>query len=91
MQRVQVMTAAELQKDGSFIKQIHAVYASIESARAEMQRIADTFNSEDGLYKDWRAETPIGQVDALSLERLEGNHYQCQTFYKIRPYNVIAE
>lgn len=85
------MTAAERQKDGTFVKQIDSVYASLELARAAMKRIADTFNCEDELYKDWRARTPIGQIDDLSLDRLEGNHYQCQTFYKIRPYNVIAE
>lgn len=91
MLKVHIMTAAERQKDGTFVKQIDSVYASLELARAAMKRIADTFNSEDALYKDWRAETPSGQVDALELERLEGNHYECQTSYKIRPFNVIAE
>lgn len=91
MQKVHIMTAAERQKNGEFVKHIHAVYASLDLARAAMKKIADTFNCEDELYKDWRADTPIGQVDDLSLELFDGKHYQCQTFYTILPYDVVAE
>lgn len=83
-----IITCADRQKDGTFVKHIQNVYTTIELGRAELARIAATFNCGVDQYVDWRAERP--QLDDLSLELLVGNHYQCQSFYRLRPYDIKA-
>jgi hypothetical protein len=65
--------------DGSFTKHLHSVYASLDGARAKLKAIQAGYANED----EWRAKTPLSGSDALSIDLLVGDFYQCKTFYSI--------
>jgi hypothetical protein len=79
--KVSIITVSQRQIDGTFEKYINSVWDSKESARDELKRIKANF--EKNLESGWRARTPIGQIDDLSIQFLEGNHYECKAFYAI--------
>lgn len=87
---VHIIVLSEWQDDGSFRKVVQGVWASIDSARAELQRIAKSFNSGAEHVKNWRAVVPLNQRDDLSVQLLVGKLYECRLFYSIKTHQVLS-
>lgn len=69
-QQVSILTISSRIKEGEFDKRISKVFASKEDARAALKSIKDGNNKDVEHLKNWRARTPIGQVDDLSKENM---------------------
>ncbi|MCG7556052.1 MULTISPECIES: hypothetical protein [Pseudoalteromonas] len=88
---VSVITQSVKQSDGQFTQFIHSVWTegngmtAKENARKELKRLKAAYQKDDEHLTNWRAVTPIGQIDDLSIQHLaEGsNWWDCRTFYKI--------
>ena len=91
LENVFIITRAERQSDDTFSTFIASVWTSIEAARADLRRIKGMYESNDDLKGNWRAVTPCGQVDDLSVELYDGKFYNCKSFFKISDYKVMAE
>jgi hypothetical protein len=87
-QTVSILTVSSRIKEGEFDRRISKVFASKEDARAELKSIEDGNNKDEEHLKNWRARTPIGQIDDLSIELLENNNWSCRYFYSISSFEV---
>lgn len=86
---VSIITASHRQNDGSFEKMIDSVWTSKEAARNELEQIKSNYNGDAKHLENCRARTPIGQIDDLSVEYLEGRFYECKSFYSITTYSLM--
>ena len=83
---VAIITVAIRQNDGTFDKSIDSVWSTKKCAKQALDKIKSTY--DNGKHDFIRARNPIGQPDDLSIEVLEGNHYNCKYFYSITEKEV---
>ena len=89
MNKVFIITCARKQDhNGEFDRTIHTVWLTKKDARTELRRIEDINNSERNKEHGYRARQPNMQPDDLSVQRLEGSFYECQSFYSINEHLV---
>ena len=80
--QVSIITCGHRTESGIFDKHIDSVWSSPESAKEELQRIANRINMTQSDSR-WRARHPIGQPDDLTVELLKDGSWECHMFYRI--------